>query len=514
MKAAATGMPLSADKPLSVAILALGGQGGGVLSDWIVQLAEAEGWAVQATSVPGVAQRTGATIYYLELLRPHDGKQPVFSLMPTPGEVDIVLAAELMEAGRALLRGLVSPSRTTLIASSHRSLAVVEKMVPGDGISDPRAVMDAAEIAAKKIIAFDMNLLAESNGTVISAVMFGALAASEALPFPRDAYVEAIRAGGKGVEASVRAFSVAYDRVRQSPRDPIARTVQKTMPSVPTSAAHPELSRLLGRILGKFPAQCQSMLFAGISRLVDYQDVAYAAEYLDRMEKLCSLDAAGAGSAHGFAFTTEAAKHLAVAMAYDDVIRVADLKTRAGRSERIRREIGVKPDQVLHTTEYMHPRLEEVLGVLPVGLARWIQSRPRLCAALDRRINHGRRIRTDTMPGFLLLYAVGRAKFLRRRSLRHRQESAHTEKWLATATEHLKDSYELATEIIACRRLIKGYSDTHARGLSKFERVLTVVPRLVSLPDSAGSLRRLKQAALQDESGEALSTALADLERA
>ena len=514
MKAAATEVQLSADKPLSVAILALGGQGGGVLSDWIVEIAEAEGWSAQATSVPGVAQRTGATIYYLELLRSRDGKRPVFSLMPAPGDVDVVLAAELMEAGRAITRGLVSPSRTTLIASSHRSLAVVEKVVPGDGIRDPGAVMDAAEVAARKIIAFDMNLLAESNGSVISAVMLGALAASEALPFPRDAYVDAIRAGGKGVEASVRAFSVAYDRVRLSPRDPIARTVQKTMPSVPTSAAHPELNRLLGRIREKFPAQCQSMLFAGVSRLVDYQDVAYADEYLDRMEKLHCRDAASAGARYGFAFTTEAAKYLAVAMAYDDVIRVADLKTRAGRSDRIRRELGVKSNQVLHTTEYMHPRLEEVLGVLPAALARLIESRPRLCAALERRINHGRRIRTDGMPGFFLLYAIGRATFLRRRSLRHSQECAHVEKWLATATQHLEESYELATEIISCRRLIKGYSDTHARGMSKFDRVLRVIPRLVSTPNSAGSLRRLKQAALQDESGEALSTALGDLERA
>ena len=45
----------------------MGGQGGGVLADWIVWLAESEGWAAQSTSVPGVAQRTGATIYYIEM---------------------------------------------------------------------------------------------------------------------------------------------------------------------------------------------------------------------------------------------------------------------------------------------------------------------------------------------------------------------------------------------------------------------------------------------------------------
>ena len=91
----------------------MGGQGGGVLADWVVGLAEAQGWAAQSTSVPGVAQRTGATIYYIEMAPPKGGTQPVFALMPTPGDVDIVMASELMEAGRSVLRGLVTPDRTT-----------------------------------------------------------------------------------------------------------------------------------------------------------------------------------------------------------------------------------------------------------------------------------------------------------------------------------------------------------------------------------------------------------------
>ena len=56
------------DRPITIAVLAIGGQGGGVLVDWIVALAEREGWRAQSTSVPGVAQRTGATIYYVEMI--------------------------------------------------------------------------------------------------------------------------------------------------------------------------------------------------------------------------------------------------------------------------------------------------------------------------------------------------------------------------------------------------------------------------------------------------------------
>src|SRR5271155_4023533 len=157
------------EKPIGVAILAMGGQGGGVLADWIVALAEAQGFHAQSTSVPGVAQRTGATIYYVELIRPVAGKQPVLSLMPVPGDVDVVIAAEMMEAGRAIQRGLVSPDRTTLIASTHRALSVLEKSKPGDGRADPAAVQTAAETLARRFLSADMQALAERSGSVISA---------------------------------------------------------------------------------------------------------------------------------------------------------------------------------------------------------------------------------------------------------------------------------------------------------------------------------------------------------
>ena len=120
-------------RPLKFAILAMGGEGGGVLADWIVQTAERQGFHAQSTSVPGVAQRTGATIYYVEILPVirGTGEKPILALMPTPGDVDVVIASELMEAARAVQRGLVTPDRTLLIASSHRVYALQEKMAMG-----------------------------------------------------------------------------------------------------------------------------------------------------------------------------------------------------------------------------------------------------------------------------------------------------------------------------------------------------------------------------------------------
>lgn len=508
-----TGEPAAFDRPLSIAVLAMGGQGGGVLTDWIVAAAEHAGWVAQSTSVPGVAQRTGATIYYVEMLPPRDGRHPVLSLMPTPGDVDIVAAAEFMEAGRAMLRGLVTPDRTTLIASTHRSLAVSEKEKPGDGIAASGPVYEASDFAARQSIQFDMQALAEKNGSVISAVMFGALAGSGVLPFPRETYEAAIREGGKGVEPSLRAFAAGFDRAARAP-EPVPVLDAEAPPPVPTSVGVPQLDALLRRIHGEFPEAVRPMLFAGVKRLTDYQDVAYAGEYLDRMRDLLALDRSHGGEAAGYAFTDAGAKYLAVAMAYDDVIRVADLKTRASRFERIDKEVGKRPDQLLYMTEFMHPRMEEVIGTMPKGLGLWLEGKPGLVRLLDRAVNRGRRVKTGHVGWFLSLHLVAALRPARRRLLRHAREAAHNEAWLTLATRIVAQDYPLAVEVLGCRRLVKGYSDTHARGESKFDRVLSAAPGLVGRPDSAGWLRRLRSAALADEQGEALAGALKTLEHA
>ena len=498
----------STDKPLSLAILAMGGQGGGVLADWIVALAEANNWVAQTSSVPGVAQRTGATIYYVEMLAERAGARPILSLMPTPGDVDVVVAAELMEAGRSVLRGLVTPDRTTLIASTHRSFAVGEKEKPGDGIADPTVVTVATDFAAKRTIAFDMETLAVKSGSVVSAALFGAIAAAGVLPFSKEAFEATIRAGGKGIEPSLRAFNAAYERAMDKPRDTLVAAPIKRYYALPDTTGHVALDRLVQRIRAEFPIEAQPILYAGIKKLTDFQDPAYAGEYLDRVAVLHALDRKHGGADKDFAFTVQAGKYIAVAMGYDDVIRVADLKVRGSRFARVRHEVGARADQLVYTTEYMHPRMEEVCGTLPKRLGLWIESHPVVFKRLDRVVNKGRRVKTGTILWFLSLYIVSALRGARRGTLRHDREVTHLQSWLSSAEMTLPKNYDLAVEVLGCRRLVKGYSDTHARGVSKFDRVLSALPLLTARDDGAAWLKRLRQAALLDEDGIALDGAL------
>jgi indolepyruvate ferredoxin oxidoreductase, beta subunit len=503
---------VSRDRPLTIAILAIGGQGGGVITEWLIELGEKSGWYVQATSVPGVAQRTGATIYYLEMV-PASDRTPVLAMMPTPGDVDVVIAAELMEAGRAIQRGLVSPDRTTLIASSHRSLGIMEKSSPGDGTGDSAKVLGIARRKAKRVIVHDLQRLAEANDSVISASLFGALAASGALPFPREAFEETIRAGGRGVEASLAAFSAAAEAVALGDRPDPRPTDQKPRPATGapvggTEADLREYARARQRIADAFPAETLAMLDIGLRHVIDFQDTDYGHLYLDRMAGLHALDRSLRGGDRGFRLTNEAAKYLANAMAYDDVIRVADLKTRASRFGRVMAEVGATDDQVVHVTEFMHPRAEEICGAMPAGLGRWIEARPQLFRAIDRVFNRGRHVRTDSVFWFMALYGLAGLRRYRRKLLRHEIEEAHIAKWLETVRRAAASSYDLGVEVIRCRRLIKGYSDTHARGEAKYDKVIAALPLLEARPDGADWLRRLREAALLDEKGVQLDGAL------
>lgn len=512
---------------IKLAILAVGGQGGGVLADWIVDVAERNGFLAQSTSVAGVAQRTGATIYYIEMCS-DAGRLPIFALSPSQGDVDILIAAELMEAGRAIMRGFVTPERTTLIASSHRIAAVSEKIEPGDGRASSAKVRETAELASKRFIAFDMEKVAVENGSMISASLLGALAGSGALPFPRESYEQTIGAGGRGVKASLAAFGGGYEgalghAVRPARSDPSGDVGGQGEAHLAPSSANAQdgdetrsaqtvggprklvagWQELTDRV-DELPAAIRDMALLGLRKVVDFQDMRYGLEYLDRLDRAVASD----GEGQGYTLSIAAAKHLANALCYDDMIRVADLKTRSTRGARVRREVGVQDDAILQTTEYFHPRVEEFCGSMPAGIGRYIENRPRLAAFIDRRINRGRRIRTDSFSGFAALWLIGGMRRWRRALLRHKVEQAHLDRWYDLALDTVAEDYALAVEILNTRRLIKGYSDTHVRAQSKFDRVLSALPMLKGRPDAADWLRRLREAALKDEKGDMLDGAL------
>ena len=264
-------------------------------------------------------------------------------------------------------------------------------------------------------------------------------------------------------------------------------------------------SAAMGRVAAQFPSAAQEMLGHGLRRVADYQDAAYGHEYLDIVARFAALD----GAAHGFALTVEAARQVAVAMAYDDPIRVADLKTRASRVLRVRGEVQAGADQVVETTEFMHPRVQELVATMPAWLGAALERSGLATRVLRAVFERPRRVRTATVWGFLQLWLVARLRPRRRTLLRHGREMAHMAAWLGAVERQVGRDYRLAIEMLACRRLVKGYSDTHARGAGKFDRVMAAVALVEGRADAADWVRRLRDAALADEDGTMLDGAIA-----
>jgi indolepyruvate ferredoxin oxidoreductase beta subunit len=469
------------ERPITILIAALGGEGGGVMADWLMEAATASGLPAQATSIPGVAQRTGATTYYLEIYpfnkKDLNGKEPVLSLTPSPGNVDVMVASELIEAGRAMLNGFVSPERTTLVASTHRIYATVEKMQMADGRFDSERVHAAAKELAKATVLFDMRKLAQESGTVINAVLFGAMAGSGVLPLSREACEQAIRRGGRGAEASLRGFAAGYDIAAR----------QRPAPAAPPPP--------------KRATELQEVLRLGTERLKDYQDERYAALYESRMEPFLKGDQK---------LAAEVARHLALWMAYEDIIRVADLKTRASRFERVRKEVGAKSGEPVVVIDYLKPGIEEFSSVLPHFLGKRLVAWAAAHGKLDA-YNVGMHIRTSGIFGYLLVRSLAWMRPWRPMSYRYKEEQQLIERWLGHVAEAARRDAMLALEIAECAKLIKGYGETHRRGTGNFLAIMDALvenPATADAREQAAAIRKAREAALADPEGQALGKTL------
>jgi indolepyruvate ferredoxin oxidoreductase beta subunit len=469
------------DRPITILIAALGGEGGGVMADWLIDAAAHCGYPSQSTSIPGVAQRTGATTYYLEIfpatIAQLNGKQPVFSLTPSPGNVDIMVASELVEAGRAMQNGYVSPDRTTLVASTHRIYATVEKMQMADGRFDSARVIDAGRQLARQAVLFDMRQLAQDSGTVINAVLFGAMAGSGVLPLPREACEEAIRRGGRGADASLRGFDAGCEIAAGSRPTP--------QPPAPPKRA----------------TELDEVVRLGIDRLTDYQGAAYASLYKERIASFEKGDPK---------LAAEVARQLALWMSYEDIIRVADLKTRASRFERVRKEVGAKNGEPVVVIDFLKPGVEEFASLLPYFLGKklisWAESRGKLDA-----YNVGMHVKTSGVLGYLMVRSLAWLKPWRPHSYRYREEQQLIGRWLARVREAAARSAPLALELAECARLIKGYGDTHRRGKANFLAILDALvenPATTDPAEQVRAIRKAREAALADPEGKALGGAL------
>ena len=497
-------------QPISLLVCALGGEGGGVLTEWLVETARHAGYPAQATSIPGVAQRTGATTYYLEVfpvpLAELDGRRPVFSLNPVPGALDAMISSELLETARQVGNGMSSPERTLVISSSARTLTTQERMQMGDGRADPAELVKLVRQFSRAHQVFDMGAIAKEAGTVVSAVMLGAIAGSGLFPFRREDYEAAVRSGGKGAEASLRGFARAFDLMARG-REQSDYLAQVLAPQAPAARPAP---RLEASLLALFPPEAREMFSLGYARLLEYQGKGYADLYLKRLQSVLGAEReADPRASRGFAVTRETARWLALWMAFDDIVRVADLKSRASRWSRVQGEVKAAEGDLLKVYDHFKPGIPEFASMLPRGPA------DRLLAWDRRRVAAGRqpwalplKIGTHSVTGMLALRLLAAMRWLRPHGSRYALEQKMIEEWLQGVVQGTQRLWDLGHEVAQCGRLIKGYGSTNERGKENLLHVLRHLARGGLSQQAAEAVRAARNAALADDAGRALDTAL------
>jgi indolepyruvate ferredoxin oxidoreductase, beta subunit len=476
-------------QPLRILLAALGGEGGGVLMNWVVAAARNAGHVVQATSVPGVAQRTGSTSYYIEIA-PLGEKNAVLGLVPMPCRVDVVVSSELVETARALAFGFVTSDRTTLISSTARFYSNTEKMALGDGRFNADDVTATANELAKTAHMHDLAKIATDNGTFVSATMFGALAGANVLPWDM--------AHSRSVLGDIRS-EAGFDAAAAAVRGP----------SAPVEKFPEQITPL--KILEQLPNSLANVIAHGIDRCEDFQDAEYGQTFLTRTRSL--VDIADLNDHRSLHAVTEACRRLALWMTYEDICRVADLKTRTERFARIADEAKLAPGQVLKVTDYLKPRAEEIADILPVTLGRRLMKRVERGAYIPF-VGTGIRLQSNGVLGFYLLrFSAYLARF-RRRSYRFAEEDAAIEDWLELMHKALPRDAGFALALGELPRVLKGYSDTLIRGKRAYREILESIvrPSIEQGQESAmaSTLTRAIGEALADEDHKALSKTLSD----
>lgn len=471
---------------IKILIPAVGGQGGGVLTEWLVQLFLIEGFEVQGVGLPGLSQRGGSTVYYLESYSKlkSDSKPIIFSQYPLPGDIDIILAQEFLELGRVLELGYGSDN-TTIVSSTHRIYSTLEKMPLSSGIYSDENLHKLANAFSSRFIALDALALAKEYGMdelAINAILLGALGASASLPIAEASFLKAISQVGVAVENNIKAFRIGWDYIKSNKyKISLVRTElgwdqlkSEKLAKVDPSKREGLFSLLL-RVEREYPERLRKILAESLCRLTDYQDLWYAENYIDKLKNVYEIDK-NSGS-NTFSLTESFAKNLALWMSYEDGIRVAELKINPERFKRIQKEMQLGNDQVFHVIDYLNPDAEEIYGLLPnflvTPVVKLTNNRlfKKICPD-SNRITFSQSPTTSSFFGSLRLWSLTKLKKFRPYSYRFKKEHIYIKKYATYVERYSKTNYALGCLIAKSGSMVKGYGKVRRRTLNHFERYL------------------------------------------
>jgi hypothetical protein len=239
----------------------------------------------------------------------------------------------------------------------------------------------------------------------------------------------------------------------------------------------------------------------GIHLLMEYQGGGYAQLYVDRIKRFVrrsNVDPAMLG---------QIAQLLAARMAYDDPIRIAQLRLiDLGRG---RRAGGRETDDVRRF------RLDELVGALPQALA------DPLLAGFEQIGWLGRR-RLKVRFSIRSRLAVRRLKLMaglrrwRLQSVRYAEERVWVERWLHMIARALDKQPAAAPAVIATATMIQGQGDGYRQGLADWHAIIDGLAKptfdgVLPIKDLAAAIAEARAVALAEPGQPALKLTVAQI---
>ncbi len=235
------------------------------------------------------------------------------------------------------------------------------------------------------------------------------------------------------------------------------------------------------------PDGASSVVSDGIHLLMDYQGAAYAKLYVERLQRFIGHQDVDA------AMFREIARLMANRMAYEDAIRIAQLKLAEfrdsdGRVQSIDALPAVAAEPVLMVLDklgWAHKRVS-----IPFSAAsRWGLRRLKIEAWLRR---------------------------WRLFSIRYSEERAWVERWLHMIARSLAKQPNATSAIVDTATMVEGYGDRYRQGLADWHAIIDGLAKptfdgALPLQDLAGAVAEARAAALPDPRQVALKRAIAQI---
>lgn len=452
---------------MKILISSIGGLGVGVFVEWLSAAAILEGLQPNVLNLPGVSQRAGRTLSYMEIS--NDGT--MFSPFPEKGNLDLIISQEFLELLRILKEGY-GGKNCNILGTTYRYYTTYEKLSLKRDDYTYENFRSVIEEHTKDHVVADIHKMSVSDFS--NAHLLGLLCASGYLPMIRqESYKKAIKTVGIDPERNLRDFAFGYGFLKKIKEGlSLQKDGKRGLYNLPEGYIKESIEKFES-VYGK---DVRDVLAEAVRQLIEYQDISYAEFYISRVYDFHRLLEANKRTKIDGEVIKEFAKVLAVRMMYEDVIRVAEKKISKERFERIKRLYRIQNTEVFWVKDFFRPELDELYGILPSSLGKILDS-----ILSNYRISWKTEVFANHISGFLILKGMSKLRFLRRHSYRYKKEDALIERYI----EHVRRCliYGSDSALLAAKGgvIVRGYGDVRKEMIKSWEEFSNLTnPRIMS----------------------------------